>query len=326
MQTYFSALNELDSNFYPKYPIDAEISFKKAMNTELTSDFKNDIYLDIQINKEYLETKLKEKKYSLDKLPKGPFSICKKDYLKAIEENYKEWFNVAYLAIYGDKSASSTTSIQLKREFATEVKNREKADSLLALLGAYYGYKAIRPHDQITINSHDALSKEIDINTNIKFKMDSHLDYLTIETVYQKSFNNQVSDKDFICAFAPKFSGNPQKVDLFKRLNRNKYYNCSIQTVFDVEYVRIIKKDTKTVVVETLNENYEDKITANKSLFSWIYTFFFEKGIIRIFPNDIFVSKNDIIEVVEKMEKKKLEKLDWERFDELVNFDIKYKR
>lgn len=322
---YFRALNELDSNFNPKYQINKEISFKKAMNTESVSDSKNDIYSDIQINKEYLETKLKEKKYSLDKLPKGPFSINKKDYLKAIEENYKEWFNVAFLAIYGDKSAASTASIQLKSEFASEVKNREKADALLALLGAYYGYKVIRPHDQIAVNSRELLTKEINTNTNIKFKMDSQLDYLTIETVYQKTFKDKVADKDFICTFAPKFNGNAQIAEIFNRYNRNKYFDCTKQNVYDVEYLRISKKNAKNVVIETVNENYEDKIIASKSLFSWVYAFFLEKGIVR-FDSHIFVKKEELIKEIEKSEDKYIEKLDLERFDELLSIDIKYKR
>lgn len=323
---YFSAINELDPNFHLKSKIEIPKSIRIAMNTNFEDKNPNDIYNDVQINKEYLEKWLEKNNFPLDKLPKGPFSINKKNYLKAIEENNNKLFNTAFIAIYGDKSPASTASIQLKSQFASEVKNRQNADTLLALLGAYYGYKAIRSHDQIAVNSTNFLHKEIDTNTNIKFKMDSQLDYLTIETVYQKTFNNEAADKNFICSFAPKFKGNAQTLDIFNRYNRNKYFNCIKQTVYDVEYVRIIKKDTKSVLIETVNENYDDKIPASKALFTWIYNFFFEKGIVRIFKDGIFIKKEDLILEIEKSDDYNLEKLDLERFDDFINLDTNSRR
>lgn len=322
---YFRALSELDSDLIKMNFINnLDKSLRIAMNTELEK--VNYIYADTLINQEYLETKLKENNNSLDRLPKGRFTINKKDYIKAIEEHYPAWFNVAFLAIYGDKTAASTASINLKSQFSSEVKNRDKADTILALLGAYYGYTAIRPHDQITTTSNDKLSSEIDVNTHIKFRMDSQLDYLTIETIYKRTFFNQTADKNFIISFAPTFKGNNQVLDKFKRYNGNKYYTCSKEMIHDVEYVRIIQKNKKSVVNEIVNTNYKEKISASKTLFTWIYNFFFEKGIIRISNNDIFVNKTDLINEIEKIDSIHFEKYDIEMFDELSDIDIRFKR
>lgn len=324
---YFFVLNEFDPKFLDnqnhKIEDDIKTTFKKAFNLESNEDKKNDIYSDKIINKDYLENKLKANdSKSFQLLPKGPFSINKNEYLEAINKYFKGWFYVAYLAIYGDRSAASTASIQLKNGFANEVKNREKADTLLALLGAYYGYKAIRPHDQININTTDLLSNEIDINTNIKFKMNSQLDYLTVETVYQKTFNNQVADYDFIKSFAPHYTANPQLLELYNKFSKNKFYKCDIQPVYDVQYIRIIRKDKKEFILEKLKNNYGQKINANVPFFSWIYNFFFEKGIIRISADGIYVLKNDIFEELNKCDEKFIQELDIIKFDKLIDFDI----
>jgi len=282
--------------------------FQKIMKTIDVTRFYKDVYEDKKITKEYLDDLIEEYSSKLKngnelKLLKSkfghPFSICKSEYLKVLgTEELIGYFRIAYVAIYGDKSHASTASSQLKNDFKNEVLDSDNADILLATLGMYYGYKSIRPHDSIEIDYNNELSNNIDKNQNIKFKLNTKLDYLTIESIYQISFDNQPVEIQAILSFAPSNVDQTSELKLLKKYSTNKRFKCENYRNYDVDFYRIIKKDLKKEITSEVENGYSAKIFAKDAIFSWIYRFFFSKGIIRISNEGLYVDKSDLIELL----------------------------
>jgi len=238
-----------------------------------------------------------------------PLTTCKKKYFETLEKvNNFNFFIVAFLAVYGERGLNSSTPSQLKYQFSEEVKNLAEADILLAILGTYFGYKFLRAHDEVSYPKEDDLSINIEKNPNIKFRLDSLLDYLTIETIYQKTFNKGTADLASISQFAPNKISNSSELALYKTFKLKRNFICENTRIHDVEFYRIIKKDLKRAVLESIEKDYKEKITAKASIFSWIYRFFFQKGIIRI-DGDIYVNKSDLLNAM-KNELQEVELLD----------------
>lgn len=302
---YIDVLHIIDPETFKEsnnFQIDDTLS--KLMGIKEEGEIYKFIYSGGKIDKKYIDDFLDKhypnKNDDTFKLLKNnfgsPFSICKNKYIELLAkgESLSPYFRIAFIAIYGDKSPSSSTSIQLKHQFANEVKDSEEADILLAMLGLYFGYKFLRPHDIISIQNEDFLSKYINRNTNIKFRLNTVLDYLTIESVYQLTFNHRAKDLTPILSYAQQNKTNYNDQKIFNDLCKSTALICEKRKVYDVEFFRIIKKDIKKDILDKLNKNYDEKISARFAVFSWVYKFFFQKGIIR-FDGDIYVLKSDLM-------------------------------
>ena len=65
-------------------------------------------------------------------------------------------------------------------------------------MGSYYGYANIRRSEEIEIT--DKYFKKMiskDSTVNMKFKLDSKLDLITIETIYKYVFEGAVQNEEF---------------------------------------------------------------------------------------------------------------------------------
>jgi len=93
-------------------------------------------------------------------------------------------YDLAVLSIYGDNKNKSADD--LVTDILNGIIPSEKAEDVSFLFGLNTGYARLR-------NKYKTLSKEI----NVKFKLDSKLDYYTIESIYQFVFNDEKRNYSF---------------------------------------------------------------------------------------------------------------------------------
>ena len=151
------------------------------------NDFKVFLYTNNQMDKDFIETvynKIEdmEIKEIFSKVLE-PNNILKTLPLLLEKEAYVYYF-ICLVYYFRQKDSNK------KDNFKQEIKNlipKEIAETALAILGIYFGYKILRANEKIELN--DKIYKEIFGSLfNIKFKLDSKLDYITIESLYQRSF------------------------------------------------------------------------------------------------------------------------------------------
>jgi len=134
-----------------------------------------------------------------------------------------------------------------------------KAEVSLAILGIYYGYSRLRTYENIELKD-KVFNKIFGIKFNVKFKMDSKLDYIIIETLYQKCFHDK-KGYDFDYLDYPKYKSN-NKLTLDNKSKRVYDINKK-EKYFDVENLKI-KKLSILEIFENLLGSYSDEILENK--------------------------------------------------------------
>ena len=114
------------------------------------------------------------------------------------EEKLKTSFYIVYLEEYGDRKGDS--HINLKNTIHDDLPE-EYAEEVLGLMGIHFGYSVMLQNEEININKNanylfqDKTFKNIiPKDVNIKFNLDSRLDYQTIESIYLYAFNNKKTD------------------------------------------------------------------------------------------------------------------------------------
>jgi len=160
-----------------------------------------------------------------------------------------------------------------KDNFKSDIKNiipESIAEVALAILGIYLGYKILRAQE--TVDIQDKVFKKIFGNSwNVKFKLNSKLDYVTIETIYNYSFNDIKKSGDFDYLIYPK-RVKPLTLPADKEfltwymLEENEYLN--------VQYIRIRKKTFEQIVDEKLKNYNEDIVLGKDYLLSFVAKYF----------------------------------------------------
>jgi len=180
-----------------------------------------------------------EETKTLEKLLKiATNSLNKNDRFDLLIDNtkLKNYYYAAYIAQYGDKL--SDDKINLKNTITKEVPE-EYAEIVLALMGIYFGYFRLLPQEEIKIKS---IYKDVIHNpVNIKFKLDSILDYVTVESIYQFTFNNTNNENcDFLLLDEINSSGIDINLPKFKD---DDQYVLSIEDYFGKQCFTIETKD-----------------------------------------------------------------------------------
>ncbi|MBU1667732.1 hypothetical protein KKC13_04880 [bacterium] len=187
--------------------------------------------------------------------------MTKMEALKSLQ-NTKD-FHSAYL--YINRFDGDMESLKFKIQ---EIEKIDRAEILLAMFGLYYGYSKIRAREAIEIE--DDVFKNLLIDKrekNIKFMLDSKLDYITIESIYQYVFNDKISNGEFEYLEYPKYK--PLKIILNKKITN--WYIIERKRYFDVELITLSTNDWKTIITNIL-EKYGKKITpVNSGLFKFLY-------------------------------------------------------
>ena len=178
---YFSTLgniNNLFSNILKQQDLNIENSFQFAFtNDGKFKDFHNTIYSNIDYSEvqryaenDNVKLEVKNGIVQIDKIPEN-----KQTYLVAILESYGKGKR---------KQVDSFISDLISGKFVDN-----KKEGLSLIFGLNKGYKAFR-------NKYKTQNFEVDI----KFRLDSKLDYYIIESIYQSVFNlsNSISSFKFI--------------------------------------------------------------------------------------------------------------------------------
>ena len=202
--------------------------------------FKELLYTNNQIDKEFIEavynniedTEIKE----IFSKVLEPNNILKTLPLLLEKEAYIYYF-ICLVYYFRQKDSNK------KDNFKIEIKNiipKNIAETALAILGIYFGYNILRADERIELN--DEIYKQIFGNLfNMKFKLDSKFDYITVEVLYQRSFHKELG-RDF------EYLEYPQNIEInMNFINeeefKHNYKYEEIETFFDKLFFKITKTD-----------------------------------------------------------------------------------
>lgn len=183
----------------------------------------------------------------------------------------------------------------------------EEAELSLAILGLYYGYSKLRSHEEIIIN--DAVFKAIfGTEFNIKFEMDTKLDYITVESLYLLCFSKK--DKK---GFEFEYLNYPVKPKVKKIQIDEKlkiWYNITTEEHFDKNYITIKELSFKDVVLNKLQSYPNDIKLGIHHIFSYFYKYYKNENQESLFGNldTLNCSKSTFINAVENQKDEKKQK------------------
>jgi len=223
------------------------------------------LYTDEKIDEDFIK-ELAENSKNKDILYKLFDEMEKIEALASLKEE-KEFYP-AYL--YANRFDGDMESLKAK---IVDIEDIGKAEILLAMFGLYYGYSKIRAKEEIKIK--DDIFKNLLINKrekNIKFMLDSQLDYVTIESIYQYVFNDKISDKVFNYLEYPKYISIIKNINCkSKSKNFKNWYICEHNEYIDVPLINLSKNNWETVINNKL-EKYEEQITPlDANLYKFLY-------------------------------------------------------
>ena len=202
--------------------------------------FRTILYSNEQINKEFIEEIYNEIQ---DLEIKEIFSkiLEPNNILKTLplllEKKACIYYFICLLYYFRQKDSNK------KDNFKIEIKNlipKNIAETALAILGIYFGYKILRANEKIEL--HDEVYNQIFGNIfNIKFKLDTKFDYIVLETLYQRSFYKELG-RDFEYLEYPQNVENNINFTKEEDFKQNYKYK-EIETFFDKVFFRITKID-----------------------------------------------------------------------------------
>ncbi len=301
---YFNILSFLikikDEN-YPKY--DALDILNKD------EKFKKLVYSDTQISKEFLVQTLD---LITDPNLKEIFSqlLQPNSTRKTLPLLFKEENKIYYLIglIYYFRQKDANKKDNFKTDITTLIPY-EIAELALATLGIYLGYKSLRSKEVFNLN--DKFFTKIFGNTfDMKFRLNSKLDYITIESIYNFSFYENT--KDYFKADGFEYLTYPtqSKASTFPKSKEfQELYDVKQKSIYDTEWIEVSKKPIEEVVLKKLENYPEDVLVYGKD---HIVSFF-----LKYFPKEnqqftsitsISCKKSDFLEVVKNNASSKQQK------------------
>ncbi|MBD3842154.1 MAG: hypothetical protein IE909_09760 [Campylobacterales bacterium] len=212
-----------------------------------------------QINEEFVE-KIAQKIEELE-LKQIFLEILKPNGTKQVLPKLLEQKNIIlYLValVYYFRQKDSNKKDNFKLEIGDLIPF-EVAEISLAVLGIYLGYNRLRSSEKVEIKD-KTFKKIFGEKFDIKFRLDSELDYVTIEALYNNCFhgatrsNINVSNIDF----------KDKTFKIPKDKNFNRWYIVSSQeSILGIPYIKICKKSDIKIATEFLDK-YPLEITSSK--------------------------------------------------------------
>ncbi len=240
------AEKEKDLNFSRKY-----LGLFSSNNSEW-SKWQPYIYKNIELQEvEEIAEKdgLKiEKKYGLLNID----SIDKQSHL----------YDIAILATYGDRKNKSIDD--LVNSLHNRVIAENKVEDIAILFGLNTGYTKFR-------NKYKTSNKEY----NVKFKLDSKLDYYTIESIYQFSFHNNRNNSKF--EFIDKFN--------FPKVANTKIVGFETYTILDKTVIAKKKQTPLELFLEKYANGIYEKLSQSAKQFLPTYVSFDSEKAIKHFKD-----------------------------------------
>jgi len=200
--------------------------------------------------------------------------LAKKEVLEFFKNDKKSiYYYITLLFIYGKKGSNSKYAF--KDNIISEIPY-EKAENALALFGLYYGYSSLPAYEKIEVKDKEFQTIAKGNEFNIKFKLDSQLDYYLIESIYQYVFNDkkeaiQVDYLDDL--FGKKIKANTIKLPT--NLNFKRFYDIEKNKILDIETIKIKKLDWKELILKKLDSKNK-RIDAKDKVFNYVYEYYNE--------------------------------------------------
>ena len=187
----------------------------------------------------------------------------------------------------------------------------DKAELALAFLGLYYGYTTLRASEDISFQ--DKYFKNISgTRVNMKFQLDSKLDFITIESIYKYSFCEKEKGNEFLYLEFPQKKKN---IVIPKDKAFKTWYEVrSAKNYFDIPFVKIVRHSFLELVTSKL-EKYKDEIKFGEYYLA-SYISKYHKQIIHYSkdgkPTEPYCDKTDCLEKIgsEESQSKQNELLD----------------
>lgn len=310
-KNYFNFLSLLNKDIEAKDISEKQLIFlKKLLQIEKMNTLIERLYTSERIDEDFIK-EIAENSDNKDTLYKLFDEMEKIEALEDLKD--KQEFFLAYL--YINRFDGDMESLKAR---IIDIDDIGKAEILLAMFGLYYGYSKIRAREEILIE--DNIFKNLLIDNrekNIKFIFDSKLDYITVESIYQYTFNGKTSNEGFEYLEYPK-----QHICI--KIKENKYlknwYTLEKKKYLDVELISLSKNDWTTIIKNKLKK-YGKKITPlNAGLFKFLYQN--QKKTIKVSMREnefeeSFIYKEEIEEFILKIddEKKRNQLFDAFRLD-----------
>jgi len=272
------------------------------------TDFFDFIYSDKSMNEEFInsviyKTEDAEIKEIFNTLLNDPTG--KRRCLERLRDKDGVYFYICLLYIHKQKDSNKKDSF--KANIVEDIPY-EKIEYALAFLGLYYGYSSLRADEEINIQD-PYIKKLLDKGrVNIKFKLDSKFDYITIETIYNYVFFDKRGEEfDYLSYPAKKKP--PIKLPTDKKFT--SWYQIEKKKVFDIEYLNI-KKHSLEEVIDSKMSKYDDEIKFGKQYLISFAKKYFAKILSYSKdgkPTEPYCNKDELMEELKKSENVKKDEL-----------------
>lgn len=279
-ENYISNYNEnyfgMLSTLFKEKVVDSTFNALDILKENLK--FRDLLYSENQIDKDFIQTILEGIEDLEIKTLFGQILIpnnTRKALGLLLEKELYSYYYIGLVYYFRQKDSNRKDSFKQDIDSLIPYKLSEVS---LSILGIYLGYANLRAYEYISID--DKNFKNIfGSDFNIKFKLDTKLDYILIETIYNHSFSQQKGYEFEYLEYPPKLK--PLKVPTNK--NFKDWYNLVQEEYFEVECIKITKHSFEDIVSEKLNK-YGDEITLSKH---YLITF-----ISKYFKNLLSYTKN----------------------------------
>ena len=184
-----------------------------------------------------------------------------------LEKNAELYYFIALVFYVRHKDSNRKDSIKINIK---DIIPESLAEKALAILGIYFGYRTLRATEHIEI--HDSyFVKLFGQEWNMKFKLDTKLDYMTIESIYCHSFKdkNDARTLDYLCYPNPK---KPMQKPNDKEFNL--WYAFIREEKEGAQYIKVSKKSIETMMDQGMNSYNEEIALGKDHLLSYIAKWF----------------------------------------------------
>ena len=270
-------------------------------------DFFDFVYSNKSMNNEFInyiidsakDSEIKEIFTTLLNDPTG-----KRKCLERLRDKGGVYFYICLLYIHKQKDSNKKDNF--KANISQDIPY-EKAEYALAFLGLYYGYSSLRADEEINIED-PYIKNLIDKNrVNIKFKLDSKLDYIVIETIYNYTFYVK-KGYEFQYLNYPK-QQKPIKLPTDKKFKT--WYEVEKKEIFDTCYIKIKKRSFEEIVDNKMSK-YDEEIKFGKHYLIGFAKKYYEKIISCCKngkPTESYCNKAELIGAIKNDEKCKKDEL-----------------
>ena len=271
---YYANENNFISNYSDhyfsmfSYLLREKITQKEFQGLDIIKEkevFKNLLYSDRQIDEEFMRK-------IFDELPEGSeikevfhgfFEVNKtrKTLTLLLEKKIYLYYYIGLVYYFRFKGGNKKDNI--KQELGNLIPY-EIAEIALAILGLYFGYKNLRPYDEIELE--DKYFNELFSKYHVKFKLDTKLDYIMIETIYRSCFYDGDAKRGYEFEYLH-YPKKPQALKLPTQKAFKKWYKVKREEYLESEYI-CIKKTTFQEIVENKLPKYGEEISFPKHYLS----------------------------------------------------------